>query len=244
MPRSKIAYISGLKRGMPTIWHDIARKSIVDFDENKANKVSGGTSGNIISLTSDGDIQDSGIASSNVLEPSDIIETTNQVLVLDNGNGTVTLYLPQDIHLGASPEFTGLTISGLTENLPLEVSATQELINVYGHEITIVNESSAKTFSADDFRKLHIFDTSGGDINCTLLEGESGHVQEWLSIGRIGTNKLYMNGNASDDLILAGGTQLVNDGSKRMYAVITLEVIAANKWGPGLRNFGVWDVKG
>lgn len=41
--------------------------------------------------------------------------TTNQITVTDNGaNSTVVLSTPQNIHTGASPTFTGLTLSGLT----------------------------------------------------------------------------------------------------------------------------------
>ncbi|MFH0843176.1 MAG: hypothetical protein V1903_11215, partial [Bacteroidota bacterium] len=39
----------------------------------------------------------------------------NQIYV-SNGDGTITLTLPQDIHTGAEPEFLGLTLSGLTGN--------------------------------------------------------------------------------------------------------------------------------
>jgi len=40
--------------------------------------------------------------------------TSNQVTVSDDGDGTVTLGTPQDIHTGASPTFSGLTLSGFT----------------------------------------------------------------------------------------------------------------------------------
>lgn len=38
--------------------------------------------------------------------------TTNQVLITDNGDGTITISLPQDIHTGATPTFAGLTLNG------------------------------------------------------------------------------------------------------------------------------------
>lgn len=41
-----------------------------------------------------------------------LLETTNQVLVDDNGNGTVTLRLPQDIAPTSSPTFDDLTLTG------------------------------------------------------------------------------------------------------------------------------------
>ncbi|KKL78542.1 hypothetical protein LCGC14_2023770, partial [marine sediment metagenome] len=36
--------------------------------------------------------------------------TTNQISIADDGDGSITLSTPQDIHTGASPTFAGLTI--------------------------------------------------------------------------------------------------------------------------------------
>jgi len=44
-----------------------------------------------------------------------IAGTTNQIAVTDDGDGTVTLSTPQDIHTGASPTFSGLTLSGIAQ---------------------------------------------------------------------------------------------------------------------------------
>ena len=44
-----------------------------------------------------------------------LVGTSNQITVTDNGaNSTVVIATPQNIHTGASPTFTGLTVSGLT----------------------------------------------------------------------------------------------------------------------------------
>ena len=51
-----------------------------------------------------------------VLVSSDLVswitQTTNQVLVVDDGDGTITLSTPQNIHTGASPTFGGLFLTG------------------------------------------------------------------------------------------------------------------------------------
>jgi len=39
-----------------------------------------------------------------------ILGTSNQVIVTDNGDGTLTLSCPQDIHTDAAPEFAGITL--------------------------------------------------------------------------------------------------------------------------------------
>jgi len=42
-----------------------------------------------------------------------IAGTANEITVTDDGDGTVTLSTPQDIHTGASPTFDGLTLSNI-----------------------------------------------------------------------------------------------------------------------------------
>ncbi|TAL64911.1 MAG: hypothetical protein EPN88_10340, partial [Bacteroidetes bacterium] len=51
----------------------------------------------------------------NTLTKTTLTGTLNQVNVT-NGNGSITLSTPQDIHTGAAPTFLGLTLSGLTVN--------------------------------------------------------------------------------------------------------------------------------
>jgi hypothetical protein len=41
--------------------------------------------------------------------------TSNQIITADDGDGSITLSLPQSIHSGASPTFAGLTLSGLSD---------------------------------------------------------------------------------------------------------------------------------
>lgn len=46
-----------------------------------------------------------------------IQSSANQVVVTDNGDGTVTLSLPQDIHVDAHPEFAGLTVKDSNDDI-------------------------------------------------------------------------------------------------------------------------------
>ena len=46
-----------------------------------------------------------------------IQSSANQVVVVDNGDGTVTLSTPQNIHVDATPEFAGLTIKDSGDNI-------------------------------------------------------------------------------------------------------------------------------
>jgi hypothetical protein len=58
---------------------------------------------------------------------SGIIGTSNQVTVTDNGDGTVTLSTPQNIHTGASPTFVGESLSGLTASRLVSTDGTKAL---------------------------------------------------------------------------------------------------------------------
>lgn len=61
-------------------------------------------------------------ASKNVASVSDLTAwingTANQVIVTDDGDGTITLSTPQDIHTGATPTFANLTLSEGVLNVP------------------------------------------------------------------------------------------------------------------------------
>ncbi len=84
-----------------------------------SNKIGGGSSPTFGGLTLTG-LTANRLISSNAnktLVSSDlyswVTETSNQVLIADDGDGTVTFSTPQDIHTGASPTFAGLTLSAI-----------------------------------------------------------------------------------------------------------------------------------
>lgn len=55
--------------------------------------------------------------------------TANQVTVTDDSDGSITLSLPQDIHSGATPEFAGVKVTGLTEGRVVFVGAADALVD-------------------------------------------------------------------------------------------------------------------
>lgn len=59
---------------------------------------------------------------------NEIDGTANQVIVT-NGSGTITLSTPQNIHTGASPQFAGLTLSGLTAKGMLYADASKAVVS-------------------------------------------------------------------------------------------------------------------
>jgi hypothetical protein len=64
-----------------------------------------------------------------------ITGTANRVTVT-NGAGTITLSGPQDIHSGASPTFTGLTLSGVTGNTLVRANGSGVLANATSADVT------------------------------------------------------------------------------------------------------------
>ena len=75
--------------------------------------------------------------------------TTNRVTVADDGDGTITLSAPQDIHTGASPTFLGLTLSGLTGSRLVSTDVSNGLTSVANlaswvagttNQITVTND--------------------------------------------------------------------------------------------------------
>jgi len=58
-----------------------------------------------------------------------IAGTTNQINITDDGDGTITLSTPQDIHVGASPTFNKVILSSLNTNEFVITNASKELIS-------------------------------------------------------------------------------------------------------------------
>jgi hypothetical protein len=59
-----------------------------------------------------------------------IAGTANRVTVADDGDGTVTLSAPQDIHTGASPTFVTETLTGLTANRMVGTNGSKVLESI------------------------------------------------------------------------------------------------------------------
>jgi hypothetical protein len=117
--------------------------------------------------------------------------TTNRVTVTDDGDGSVTLSGPQDIHTGATPDFDGLTVSGFvranaygSDNWLLYTDGNTYLRspNVYVKK-TILDESAHWSITtAGDAR----FDSTVGTVR-TYLSGWTGSGWEIEDTGSLTT---------------------------------------------------------
>jgi len=98
-----------------------------------------------------------------------IAGTTNQVTVSGSGSETaaITLALPQDIHSGATPTFSRLTLSQATGTAPLTVTSQTMVTNLNAEFI------AGQNLTALDTRYVN---TSGDTMTGTLVSSHTGVV--------------------------------------------------------------------
>ena len=120
------------------------------FTDERAQDAVGNAVGTGLSYSdSTGAISNSGVLS--------ITGTSNQVTA-SASTGAVTLSLPQSIHTGATPTFSGITVGSLTLTDALIGTATQALTD---SNATVVDSWSATTYST---AKYIVQMTKGSDI--------------------------------------------------------------------------------
>jgi len=104
-----------------------------------------------------------GDSTANTWALATITPTTNQVNVT-NGNGTITLSTPQDIHSGASPTFVGATLSGLTQGSVIFSGAggvvSQDNASLFFNDTN--NNLGIGTATPDAVAKLDLTSTTQG----------------------------------------------------------------------------------
>ena len=139
------------------------------------------------------------------------------------------------------------TASGLgikLDGTSLTLSASG--IKVTESQIPVVTHISGDTFDSTDFLKLHIFDTAAGDLTVELPNITAALNVIPVGIVRLGVNKLTINCDASDDMVLSGGVKIDNKES-RLFSTIVLAAYQTTYWGTasmrGVAPFGVWNVR-
>ena len=108
--------------------------------------------------------------------------TADQVTVTDDGDGTSTLSLPQDIDLSASVTFAGLTVAGiansgqltqegrlrLVENTPAQITANQNNYNNGSYPALRLNTDAARDItgfsSKEEGQTVFVFNVGANDI--------------------------------------------------------------------------------
>jgi len=134
--------------------------------------------------------------------------TANRLTVTDDGDGTITLTTPQDSHTGASPTFTGMTLSGLTN--------TRLVATTGGNVIASTSLNSWVAGTADD-----ITVTDDGDGTITLSSVPPANT---VTVGATGCD--YTTIQAALTAVGANGLVLVYPGT---YADDTINFTANNQ---------------
>jgi len=94
-----------------------------------------------------------------------IAGTTNRVTVSDDGDGTITLSGPQDIHIGASPTFAGLTIINTINEFSTDGTLSGNSDNAIPTEKAVKTYIDTETGS-DTFELL---DAGNSDVSTDTL---------------------------------------------------------------------------
>jgi len=94
---------------------------------------------NVVVFDADGNLADSGIDADDVLEPKDVLDTTNEITVTDNGDGTVTISLPDGVTIA------NLILTALTAEKPVWTDANKKLISQDINLSDVVHTRNAPT---------------------------------------------------------------------------------------------------
>lgn len=132
--------------------------------------------------------------------------TANQIIVADDGDGTITLSGPQNVHTGASPTFAGLTVSGLTASRLTSTDGSKALASAAlfdwvagtANQITIADDGDG-TITVSGAQNLHTeatptfsgLSTTGQAAHRIdpygTAAGNTGEIR-WLELAANGTN--------------------------------------------------------
>ena len=96
-------------------------------------------------------------ATGEYLQIANLFETPGQVIVTNNGNGTLTLSTPQNIDTDADVEFDSITLGDLTPLRMTSADANKKVISIsdltawiLGTDLQTVNDDGDGTVSLND----------------------------------------------------------------------------------------------
>jgi parallel beta-helix repeat protein len=126
-----------------------------------------------VSLTEDTGSGSSGVDSLNTLTGSLTLQgTTNQVTISDDGDDTITLSLPQDIHTTAEVEFGRATIAGLADQVHALITGYS---NQSGDVFQIRDSSDQVRFGINQWGQTGINTTSAVGTALSIRTEYAGH---------------------------------------------------------------------
>ncbi len=185
---------------------------------------------------------------SKVLVSSDlyawVTQTANQVLIADDGDGTITFSIPQDIHTGASPTFDGGTFTSVvTGILPTagEHLATKEYVDLaLGTSKTFFLSDTASGIGALNYSYPHETGEASSTITPAAMGlGDGQLVKGYITeAGEPGTTTIHSgviaihlhakkgNSNQRTTVLYAVISRVDADGTSNKTTVSTSEISA------------------
>lgn len=141
-----------------------------------------------------------------------IAGTTNRISVADDGDGSVTLSTPQDIHTGASPQFVGIELGHVTDTTFTRVSAG--VVAIEGTNIAMANEllEDLITLGANAADGEFIVGTGAGTL--TWESGNTARTSLGLGTGDAPT---FAGLELTQNLSIGGYAYFNNGGALRFY---------------------------
>ncbi len=125
-----------------------------------------------------------------------IAGTTNQVIVTDDTDGTVTLALPQDIHNGATPDFAGLAV-GQTGTTTIAADGALTTPSLTVSSLTSGRIPYATTSGLLTDSGVFTYDPVQGRISVPLASTTAISALNSFSVGQTATTTIQGDGNAS-----------------------------------------------
>ncbi len=110
---------------------------------------------------------------------------------------------------------------------------------------TVTTHNADTILTLADFKKIHTFDVTGGDIWVTLPSVAAANLGDWITLVRMGTaNTLYIETSDADTILdsSAGGTIDCDDATYDL-STFTPWLLTATRWGAGPGCFGIWNTR-
>jgi hypothetical protein len=129
--------------------------------------------------------------------------TANRVSVASDGDGTITLSSPQDIHTAASPTFVGATLTGLTASRLVASNGSDALVSVADLSAWVAGTANRVTVASDGDGTITL--SAPQDIHTAASPTFGGLIAPWLRPASDSTTALQLR-NASGAAILTVDT--------------------------------------
>lgn len=167
-----------------------------------------------------------------------IAGTTNQVIVTDDTDGTVTLSLPQNIHTGATPTFSNLTLTTL--KLGVEegtIEATTGNLTLSSSNGNLTLSSSNNTIQASDCQLL----TDSLVAFTSITVGNEADADDSIIYFKSSGNDGSITYDQSDDEFDFGSSAIITTGTGRFDGGdIADRLVVGSDNGEATRQFHVF----